>query len=235
MPILRAYGVPAGIVDTVNMMYTNTTAQVLSPDGDTEFFEIQAELSREIVWRHIYLIIALDYAMRQAVGNESNLGFTLDESRSRRHLAKVICDTAFVDDIAVLSNTLEQAQLLLSRVETSAKQTGLHINNSKTEYIRFNQDEGDLKAFNGESLQNADDCLYLGSWIDCCSKAVNVRTGKAWSALHKLDTVWKSEHSDGLKIAFFRAMVETVLLYGSTAWTLTQFLDKKLERHKPKS
>ena len=64
--------------------------------------------------------------MRQAIGNESNLGFTLDMSRSRRHQAKIICDTDFTDDIALLSNTLEQAQLLLSRVETSAKQIGLN-------------------------------------------------------------------------------------------------------------
>ena len=39
MEILKAYGVPVQIVDDdVNMMYTNTTAQVLSSDGDTEFF-----------------------------------------------------------------------------------------------------------------------------------------------------------------------------------------------------
>ena len=30
------------IVGAVNMMYTNTTARDLSPDGDTEFFEIVA-------------------------------------------------------------------------------------------------------------------------------------------------------------------------------------------------
>ena len=86
--------------------------------------------------------------MEQAVGNESNLGFTLDRSRSRRHPAKVICDIDFADDIALLSNTLEQAQLLLSQVEISAKQIGLHKNNSKTEYIKFNLGEGDLTALN---------------------------------------------------------------------------------------
>ena len=73
--------------------------------------------------------------MRQAVWNGSNLGFTFDRSRSRRHTAKVSCDADFADDIALLSNTLEQTQLLLSRVETSAKQTGLHINNSKTNIL----------------------------------------------------------------------------------------------------
>ena len=110
---------------------------------------------------------------------------------------------------------------MLSQIETSAKQIGLHINNSKTEYIKFSQDEGDLKALNGESLKNVDDFLYLGSWIDCCSKDVNVRIGKAWSALHKVDIIWKSKLSGCLKIGFFGATVETVLLYGSTAWTST--------------
>ena len=76
--------------------------------------------------------------MGQAIGNKSNLGFTLDRLRSRRHPAKVICDTDFADDIALLSNALVQAQLLLSWVETSAKQMGLHINNPITEYIKFN-------------------------------------------------------------------------------------------------
>ena len=110
------------------MMYTNTTAQVLSPDGDTEFFEILTGVLQEDALAPYIFIIALDYATRQAVGNENNLGFTLDRSRSRRHPAEVICDTVFAIDIALLSNTLEQVQLLLSRVETAAKQIGLHKN-----------------------------------------------------------------------------------------------------------
>ena len=82
MEILRAYGVQVEIVDAVNMMYTNTTAQVLSSDGDTEFFEILAGVLQGDSLAPYLFIIALDYAMRQAVGNESNLVFTLDRSRS---------------------------------------------------------------------------------------------------------------------------------------------------------
>ena len=181
----------------------------------TEFFDFLAGVLQGDTLAPYLFIIALEYTMRQADGNESNLGFTLDRSRSRRHPAKVICDTDFSNDIAILPNTLKQAQLLSSRVETSAKQIGLHINNSKTEFIKFNQGEGDLKALNSEYLKNVDDFLYLGSWIECCSKDVNVRIGRAWSALHKLNTIWKSDLS--------------VLLYGSTTWTLTQSLDKTLD------
>ena len=138
-----------------------------------------------------YLLdFALDYAMRQAIGNENNLGFTLDRSRSRRHPAKVICETDFADDIVLLSNALEEAQLQLSWVERSAKQTGLHINNAKTEYVKFNLGIEGLEVFNFESLKK---CLTISSiWdrglIVARSKDANVRLGKAWSALHKLDT-----------------------------------------------
>ena len=80
MDMLKAYGVLVEIVDVVNMMYTNATAQVLSPDGDTEFFEILAGVLQGDTLAPYLFIIALDYAIRRAVGNENNLGFTLDRS-----------------------------------------------------------------------------------------------------------------------------------------------------------
>ncbi len=110
MEILKAYGVPSEIVSAVNILYTKTSAQVLSPDGDTEFFEILAGVLQGDTLAPYLFIIALDYAMRQATEDGQNLGFTLDRSRSRRHPAKVICDTDFADDLALLSNSLEQAQ-----------------------------------------------------------------------------------------------------------------------------
>ena len=97
---IEAYGVLVGIVDAVNKVYTNTTVQVLSPDGDTifgrnsgcgqhdvyqynsasftpdgntDFFEILAGVLHGDTLEPYVFVIALDYAMRQAVGNESNL------------------------------------------------------------------------------------------------------------------------------------------------------------------
>ena len=72
------------------MMYTSTTAQILFPDGDTEFLEILEEVLQGGSLVPYLFISALDYVMREAVGNESNLRFTFDGSRSRRHSAKVI-------------------------------------------------------------------------------------------------------------------------------------------------
>ena len=65
MEILRAYRISVEIAVAVNMMYTNTTAQGFSPDGDTEFFEILAGIppQGDILAPYLF-IIALDYAIR---------------------------------------------------------------------------------------------------------------------------------------------------------------------------
>ena len=57
---------------------------------------------------------------------------------------------------------------------------------------------------------------------------MKIRIAKAWSALNKMDIVWKSTLNRDLKISFFRATVESVLLYGAESWTLTKTLQTRL-------
>ena len=55
--------------------------------------------------------IMIDYAMRQAIGNDAlELGFKLNRKISRRHNTNVITDLDFADDIALVREELEQAQ-----------------------------------------------------------------------------------------------------------------------------
>ena len=70
--------------------------------------------------------------------------------------------------------------------------------------------------------------IYLSSNIVSTEKAVLIRISKAWSALDRLQTIWKSTLPEQIKKDFFRAVVESVLLYGSSAWTLTKRLESKL-------
>ena len=81
MEILKANGIPTKIVDAISLLYKDTEAQVITPDGDTEFFEFSL------------FIIALDYALREAT-RETRPGFTLTLRRSSRNIATYITDTA---------------------------------------------------------------------------------------------------------------------------------------------
>ena len=60
-------------------------------------------------------------------------------------------------------------------------------------------------------------------------KEIKIRIAKSWNTLDKLSSIWKSNITATLKRNFFRALVESVLLYRSEAWTLTKKLERKLD------
>ena len=66
---------------------------------------------------------------------------------------------------------------------------------------------------------------YLGSSVQSTEKDIDTRLRKAWTAIDRLSIIWKSN----LKRSFFQEAVMSILLYGCTTWTLTKWLEKKLD------
>ena len=134
----------------------------------------------------------------------------------------------YADDLALISDTIAEAEALLYILERAAGDVGLYVNAGKTEFMCFNQ-EGSMKTVAGKPLKLVDTFTYLGSNIASTEKDVNIRIGKAWGALDGLHIIWKSNIPDEMKREFFRAIVESVLMYGSNTWTLTKRLESKLD------
>ena len=91
----------------------------------------------------------------------------------------------------------------------------------------YNQD-GAIEALNKNLLKKVDDFIYLVSNIASSERDVLIRISKAWAAIDRSRAIWKSTLPEQIKKGFFRAVVESVLLYGSSAWTLTKRLESKL-------
>ena len=105
----------------------------------------------------------------------------------------------------------------------------MNINAGKTEFISINQGENEkIKSLNGKDIKKVFDFKYLGSYIQSTEKDMNIRLAKSWAALNKMNAIWKSRLPDRIKRNFFRATVESVLVYGSVSWTLTKALEKRL-------
>ena len=87
MRTLKAYGIPPNLLRAIESMYSNTKARFMTPDGETEQFDITAGVLQGDTLAPFLFIIVLDYAMRKAVGDgkEEELGFTIAPRRSRRH------------------------------------------------------------------------------------------------------------------------------------------------------
>ena len=61
LQILRAYGIPDQIVDAIGDMYQNTMTKVVSPDGETDLFEILAGVLQGDTPAPYLFVIILDY------------------------------------------------------------------------------------------------------------------------------------------------------------------------------
>ena len=101
---------------------------VQSPDGDTDFFDIIAGVLQGDTLAPYLFVICLDYVLRKALDTNAELGFTLQEPRSRRYPAVKITDVDYADDLAVLTNNIQDAMTLLHKIEEAASEIGLYIN-----------------------------------------------------------------------------------------------------------
>ena len=136
----------------------------------------------------------------------------------------------FADDISLLSDKTEQAQKLLTSVETVCKKVGLGINAKKTKGLPINiEDPPPLHTSDGTELEWVDDFKYLVSWVEQTERDIAVRKSLAWQALNGMSRIWRSSLSKELKVRFFKGTVESILLYGCEAWALTEVMEHSLD------
>ena len=228
--ILELYGIPVEIIAAIKVLYTNTQATVLTPDGETEPFDILAGILQGDTLAPFLFIIVIDYVMRTSVDSMKESGLLYQPRKSSRHPALYITDADFADDIALLSDNLAGAQALLSSLESAVNCAGLHLNESKTEYMPINvRNNQEIRTLSNNILKCVEDYKYLGSHIQNSEKDFNIRKGIAWTACNKMNKIWKSDLARDFKIRIFRVLIEPILLYGSETWTLSARQQRRLD------
>ena len=148
MKILKAYDVPQNLLQAITKIYENTRARVITPDGDTDFFNIIAGVLQGDTLAPYLFAIVLDYVLRKTLnGREEELGFHLQRRKSQRIPPIVVTDLDFADDLALLTEEIGQAQEILRRLEEEARSVDLYCNAKKTEIQAFNHtDTVEVKA-----------------------------------------------------------------------------------------
>ena len=236
--ILLAYGIPEKVVGMIMRLYNGSKAHVMTADGPSDEFDITAGVLQGDTLAPFLFVIIVNWIMRNAIEEAGEgVGFSLKRnsgrsSNRRDGSPKELTDLDFADDIALLSDNMVDAQRLLSAVEHWALAVGLRINKKKTEYMRLGDfstcTHPPLRVLAGE-IAEVDDFKYLGCWMADSAKDFSVRRALAFKAADKLWRVWKSALPEALKVRFFRACIEPILLYGSETWTFTVYLTKRLD------
>ena len=140
-------------------MFTDTSAKVLTPDGEPELFDILAGVLQGDTLAPYIFIIARDYALGKAInGQEEELGFQIKRRQNRRIPPECITDLDFANDIALISEHVKQAQILLDSGDSAA--IDLMSNSKKTKVTTFNCptkvniDKSDGSILEEEGLQH---------------------------------------------------------------------------------
>ena len=139
--ILIKYGIPEEITNAIMMLYKNTQPMVRSPDGDTSFFKITTGALQGDTLAPFLFTVCLDYVLKNSLDINSNIGFTLSQSRSRRSPEICLTIIDYADDIVVTTDSVNAAMTLLHKIEEKSSYIGLKINTDKTEYITLNQNQ----------------------------------------------------------------------------------------------
>ena len=210
--ILRHYGVPEPITNAIRILYENTTSSVIVDGAITEEFEVNMGVLQGDVLAPYLFIIVIDWVMMNA--NIDDLGFITQKRQSRRHPEKRVGDLEYADDIALLENTIPDAQKQLDAVSSVAKEVGLVINIEKTKVLAKGINQPEI-MLDGNTLEVVEDFQYLGAFVNGTMKDFKYRRAKAWTAFWKLKNIWNSNADINLKIKLFNASVFSVLLYAT--------------------
>ena len=98
---LGLYGIPTETIEAIKVLYTNTRSSIISPDGETESFDILSGILQGDTLAPFWFIIVIDYIMRIFVDTMKENGLLYQPRRSSRHPDLFITDADFDDDIAL--------------------------------------------------------------------------------------------------------------------------------------
>lgn len=229
MHILHNYGIPEQTVKAIAIMYENPTNFVQSRDGPTKEFPTTAGILQGDTLAPFLFVIVVDCALRQSVDTIRDKGLVV-RRRSGRQSGKYITDLDYADEVALIAEHITSAQTLLISFEEATAKIGLRLNTKKAECMLMNEDptHPSITSMDGAHIKEVEDFKYLGSYVADSRKDFLARKGQAWNSCNKL-RVWQSGISTSTKVSFFRAFVESILLYGAETWTMKKELQDRLD------
>ena len=116
----------------ISIMYEDTTAKVITSDGETETVNILAGVLQGDTLAPYLVVIVIDYVMRKALLGRK-------EKTEEYHLS--LLQTRTSQMILHYSEGIKDAQEILTRVEKSTKRIVLIMNTGETKYMRYNTNQ----------------------------------------------------------------------------------------------
>jgi hypothetical protein len=240
--MLHRIGVPGKIVNLLQSIHTDMEACVRVDGEATNSFPIKTGVRQGCTLAPllfaIYIQGVMDCVNGNREGNAEGLGVKVkyrDDGNmisfrgltaATRVKELLVSDLMFADDTALIADSAEALQRFVNIYTAAAAGFGLIVNKDKSEVMCINDQPHPIYV-NETELKHCETFKYLGSVISAnglLNAEMNARiqaANKSFAALYR--RVWK-QHSLYLptKIAIYKTVVLSVLLYGAESWTATR-------------
>ena len=248
--ILSKLGCPPKFVRAVQSFHDGMMARVIENGDVSNPFPVTNGVKKGCVLAPT-LFSLLFAEMLSAALSKTSAGITIryrtdgrffDLRRLKAHTKvreALVRDFLFADDCAMAAHSEEDLQCLADCFSAAAKAFGLTISIKKTEVLHQPApgtcNPEPVIKIDGTALQTVEDFTYLGSCLTSTGsldKEICSRLSKASSAFGRLRTrVWEeSGITKKTKVAVYRSVVLTSLLYGCETWTCYRRHIKKLDQ-----
>ena len=140
--IVRYYGIPEKIVNTIKCLYEGSTLAVRVNGSLSKAFPITNGVLQGDTLAPVLFIIVLDYVLRNT---EATTGL-------QTHSDELFPDLNFADDTVLLDQGEVKALEHFQIIESSAKKVGLSINYDKTKIMIKNIENTRTEVLDGKTV-----------------------------------------------------------------------------------
>ena len=239
--VLGKFGCPGKFINLINCLHDGMKVIVQSCGSTSDEFDVVSGVKQGCVLApalfNLYLTAILTVAFEDC---DTGLRFEYRTDGGllniRRFGAKTkvrdafINILAFADDCALFAHSEDDLQRLTTAFASASAKFGLHINTDKT-FCFYQPVSGVTEAMNpnislnGTTVECCTEFCYLGSHLSTdlsMERELRARISKASAAFGRLEKrIWKNRNLKiETKLAVYRAMILSVLLYGSETWTM---------------
>ena len=246
---LSKFGVPPKFLNILRNLHNDMQACVSMGGSKSQLFRVETGVKQGCVLApvifNIYLT-AVTLLSHQQVNAEDQLKvqFRLDGNLfNLRRLQSVtkttmahLMELQYADDCALVAHSPDALQRSLNIVSSIYQAMGLKVNINKTEILSQQIIAGNPPVFhlNGEVIKQVDSFTYLGSILTKkhnIDEEIVARINHASASFGRLRSrVFSNHHlKTETKIAVYRAVCMSTLLYGAESWTIYRRHVKQLE------
>ena len=182
---LAFFGFPNKIIRLLEVLYNKSQSSVRVIGDITDWFKTMVGVRQGCIISPQLFNILLEFVMTYA---------TCDTTAGIHIQGQLVNNLRFADNIALLAQSNEDLQTLVTAVYTSSSNMGLKINIGKTEVQVISKKDITMDIrINNTPLKKVEDFIYLGGTIfqkGSCTDAVKYRIGKALGAMQNLNDIW---------------------------------------------